>query len=506
MKVLVRADASTRIGTGHVIRCLTIAKVLRDVDAEVLFVSRNDPGNLIEFTRQQGFNVAVIEHTKIVDELSDAMFTKKIAESFFPDWIIIDNYHIDVEWETILKKVTPKVLAIDDIGRNHNCTVLLNQSLLPETDDSECKDKSKYNYRRLLGPKYALLGAEYALLRKTLCPRSGIIGRLLIFFGGSDVSNETLKVVDALQTAELESLDVDVVVGVNHPNPNGIYERLKDHPKAKIHRGLPTLAELMVHADLAIGAGGTTSWERAALGLPALVAIVAENQKAQSLALQSAGAHKVLGSVEHKPGSGEWHAAICALLNAPEQVREMSVNAMRLTDGLGAKRVVRTLLANKNVGACLRAAKSDDERLLLQWANDPVVRQNSFAKKLISPAEHADWFRTKLADPMTSIFIGEEILGLPFGQIRFDFNSEQHEATISISIDNTLRGLGLAQEMLSKALELQIIRKRTKWLVAETLKANTYSARLFLNCGFVESSPRRIGSRCFVYQVRQYLN
>ena len=313
MTVVIRVDASVAIGTGHVMRCLTLAKALRAGGSTVQFVCRAHEGNLCDHVVENGFDVCRLPAPTQneaglgrddyaawlgVRQHTDAEQTLACRRPDDPraDWLIVDHYALDATWENQVRDLAVHTLVIDDIAnRPHICELLLDQNLNrspPERYRSLVPEHS----RLLLGPRYALLRAEFAAMAKGTRLRSGQVERLLIFFGGTDQSGETLKSCRAVAAVAPNDVAVDVVVGTANPRREDIAGFCRTDARFRYHCQISNMAELIGDADLAIGAGGTTAWERTFLGLPTITIAVAENQVDGSEALAAQGAIRYLGT------------------------------------------------------------------------------------------------------------------------------------------------------------------------------------------------------------------
>lgn len=316
MKAIFRADASIQMGTGHIMRCLTLADELKENGAEILFICRELPGNLIELIEKKGFKVYrlafrqldVTENTQTkatkshahllgVSWQNDAEETKTILQQIGSPvpWLIVDHYALDIHWETQMRRFVNKILVIDDLAdRAHDCDILLDQNLYVEMDSRYIGLLPDY-CKQLLGPCYALLRPEFRELRKRLRKRDEHVRRILIFFGGSDPTNETLKALEAVQKLNCPDITIDVIVGGSNPHREEIKAFCEQISNAMYHCQVENMAEFMADADLAIGAGGVTMWERCYLGLPTIVSIIAPNQSETVHATASKGAVWNLG-------------------------------------------------------------------------------------------------------------------------------------------------------------------------------------------------------------------
>jgi len=351
------------MGSGHMMRCLTLAEVLHENGATVTFVSRKHTGNLNHLISKKGFQVLELPQPESsgdetskkptngddyqawlgVAEEQDAEETIRAIEPDQPDWLIVDHYSLGENWEKQLRPYIKKIMVIDDLAdRQHDCDFLLNQNYSKKNSE-RYQGMLPQSATVFLGPKYAILRNEYAEVRKTLRKRNGTVERSLIFFGASDPGNLTELAIEALSSPVLEAVFLDVVIGVNHPNRNEILAQCETRGRAQSHTALPHLANLMAKADLCIGAGGSTTWERLCLGLPTIVVSTGANQVSTSSALGEDGYIEYLG--ENSPLLSEVLAQkILQLASSPRKLVRQSVAGQELVDGMGTQRVCYNLL------------------------------------------------------------------------------------------------------------------------------------------------------------------
>ncbi len=366
MKIVFRADASRHIGTGHVVRCLSLADELqaRGVGVTSHFVCRMHDGNMFAAIRQRGYGVTELPADPSfpypVAEAADARLahadwlgsswkqdadqTRDAIEAIQPDLLVIDHYAIDIHWENLLRPHVGKIMVIDDLAdRRHTCDFLLDQNWFGDETPHRYCGTIPDQCVVMLGPGYALLKTEYALLRAQMPPRTGKTERILVFMGGSDPTNETGKVLQALMRPELAHLQADIVIGINHPDPQGIRSQAAARPATQVHSGLPSLAQWMTRADLMISAGGSTSWERMCLGLPAIVISIAANQTVTNTAMHAAGYIDFLGE-SPRVNADMIADAIIRCIHEPQKLQQMSKMGQNLVPGTGARRVCDLLL------------------------------------------------------------------------------------------------------------------------------------------------------------------
>jgi UDP-2,4-diacetamido-2,4,6-trideoxy-beta-L-altropyranose hydrolase len=194
---------------------------------------------------------------------------------------------------------------------------------------------------QLLGPAHALLRPEFADARTALGPRDGSVRRVLVFFGASDLANDTLKALQAIAEAA-PALAVDAVIGVNNPHRDAIRAAAAGMADVRCH-DFADMAVLMSAADLYIGAAGTTTWERCCLGLPSLVLGIGASQLSAIADLHRAGATQVLGASESVSAT-ELAGALRDALAEPTRLAAYSAASMAMVDGRGAQTCCELLI------------------------------------------------------------------------------------------------------------------------------------------------------------------
>ncbi len=504
MRVAFRADASREIGTGHVMRCMTLATALRDRGADVSFVCREHPGHLCALLETRGFAVSRLpvapspswngaepSHAGWLGASwpDDAAATHAALDEGkgAVDWLVVDHYALDHRWERELKARAAQIMVIDDLAdRAHDCALILDQNLVPEMD-GRYDGLVPESCGRLTGPQYALLQPEYAELHDRTPPRRGPVRRVLVYFGGADQANVTGRALSALGSLRVPHLAVDVVVRAGMT--------LADFPEARVvcdvvlHDSLPSLAPLMAQADLSIGAAGGTTWERLCLGLPALVVSLAENQRSVASALHDRGLVRWLGDETQVTSAVIADALRAAVDQGVDE--QWSRRCRETVDGRGVSRVCAVLTASADMPLLLRSAGAADEALLLAWANDRVTRRNAFAPDQISPSVHHEWYQARLGDAAgCRIYVAETDGAVPVGQVRFDRVGKAWR--ISYLIASPFRGRRLGARVLDAAVERHRAIVGPAPLVAEVKPANTASRRVFHALGFSEIERRDV--------------
>ena len=506
MKVVFRVDASTRMGIGHLMRCLTLAESLRERGAQLRFICREHTGSLIALLQQKAIPVTVLTVTVVNDitdsddyaawlgvtQAEDAEQTIEALNSEKPDWLVVDHYGLDVEWERGLRPHVNNLLVIDDLAnRRHDCDVLLDQNYSAK-GEQRYADLVTNTCKLLVGPRYALLRPEYRAYRKTLGARDGHVKRVLVFFGGTDPQNVTGMTLEALSHPELKHLDVDVVVGVNNPHRSSIEQQVLHRQHATMYESRPHLADLMAQADISLGAGGATTWERMCLGLPTVAVAIAENQSPAAEAL--AAKHLIIYAGKTSAiSANNLSKEIIALISNASRLTALSEQNELTVDGFGALRIREVMLPTDIAHIRLRVACQEDVVTYFNWANDPEVRKNAIHTAPIPWLTHKEWFAKRLKDPNSLMYV-MEAAGLPVGQIRFE--REGDEARIDYHLDSIARGRGWGSRLIVLGADLMQEIKPVR-LRAEVKAGNESSAAVFLRMGFTETTSTLGGARAF---------
>jgi len=346
MRVVIRTDSSSRVGTGHLMRCLALADRLKKKGATVFFICRELPGNQIGLIVEKGYKVIILPFDRrfrpddskrdiylrwlgsTID--NDVRQTLKVLpEGKRIDWLVVDHYALDESWEKRMRPYVGRIMVIDDLAdRQHDCDLLLDQNLYPD-QNTRYDNLVPDNCEKLLGVKYALFREEFLDLAGKLPEKNGRIKKLLVFFGGVDGTNETGKTVKALKQLNKPDLEVDIIIGAACPHQEDIRQATVDLPGVTLHGRVANMAEMLAGADLAIGAGGMTTWERCFMGLPSMVIILAENQEAMTETADERGVLWNLGW-HHQVTSEDIAGTLDWLMRNPEMVREVGLRARQL--------------------------------------------------------------------------------------------------------------------------------------------------------------------------------
>lgn len=503
-RVVFRCDASHYLGAGHIARCYSLAKVLEKYGAKIIFIVSQQEGNLFGWLNKyfQVFEIPFVSNEgkpSYEAQLDDSLATySSLCCSQYVDinWIVVDHYKLDFIWQAdILDRFkglgsNPKLLVIDDLAdRLHFSDMLLDQNFLGISTYSRYDYLVPKSCRLLLSPTYAILSPEYSSSR--LCARErSDVRRILVSFGGSDSLNLTAKALSILSLPDFSCIKVDVVLGAQAQNYGEISELVENRPLTYLHQSLSTLAPLMLESDLAIGAGGTTTWERACLGLPTIVISTASNQYEIAKALSDHQYITFLGDASHLSSIDLFNTLRSYCTNSSN----LRKNGFGLTDGFGGERVAFSM-SNlfPQVSLSLKQADNFDEHMLLFWRNDRQSRANSFDTSIINESSHKNWFLKSLQNPNRLILIATLPSGCPIGYIRFDkiwsSKSSHWYAHVSFALDKSARGKQLSSQMLEKGIYYM----KANWsevfgVVAEVKPNNLASNACFARSGFLLNS------------------
>ena len=351
LKVVFRVDASLAMATGHVMRCLTLAQVLKENGADVEFICRKHKGSLIDKIQSNGFYVHALEvlaeietdnklthsHWLGATQQQDAGACIDIFKVKKADWLIVDHYALDNQWQKRLKPYYEKLMVIDDLAdRKHQCDVLLDQNFGRSSQDY--KDLVPTSANLLMGPEYALLRPEFEKYRQYSLNRrkDEKFKKLLVNMGGTDTDNITGKVIERLQITKLpKDVEITIVMGKMAPHLSSVITSVNKLPyRSEVKVDVDNMAELMANADIAIGSSGATTWERCCLGLPTIQLIAAYNQEFIARKLNKINAIKLV----------EINDVVENLENFQYWMKSTGESASKVTNGSGIKGVLECLV------------------------------------------------------------------------------------------------------------------------------------------------------------------
>lgn len=499
-RVLIRADAGDRIGHGHLGRCATLARELIRLGADVTLVV----GERLGATEAIATRASSLEPLTVVtipvpggadddvqaagpvwrraDQERDAALSRAAVAGGGPDVVVIDHYRLDATWESAFRSAGARVLVIDDLAdRRHDCDALVDMGVRddPEQDYATLVDAGA---TRLFGPRYAVIDPAYAVAgaRTEQERRQSGRARMVVAFGGSGSSQLSAAVLAAADCDRLRDLDVEVVV----PRPlrldDPLAVALSQRSDVVVHQSPDGLTAILSGADLAVGAGGVTTWERLAAGVPSIVITTASNQEPSTQRLASDGLLLHLGSAEDVDPM-RLRDAIIRLVEDASQRARMRAAGCALVDADGARRVAIAALETSTGVTRLRPASPSDALALLGLTNDPEVRRQSFTGRPVALDDHLAWFDQQLEDPRRALFV-LEVGAVIVGQIRFSPADDGLE--LSYSLDAAVRGRGLAAGLISEGCRQVRAHGESGIIVARTRSQNAASRRALVRAGF----------------------
>lgn len=500
MRIVIRADASVTIGSGHVVRCLTLAAQLAEGGDTVAFVCRQLPESLAERIEAAGHRLHRLATPAIapgdrnahgdwlgVPWQDDARDTAAaIAALGGADWLVVDHYALDEQWESRLRSHAGRIMVIDDLAdRYHDCDLLVDHNVAAEPR-ARYEGLLPSSALCLAGPRFALLRPEWAALRAGLALMNEAAGhaprRVLVSYGGTDPTGETAKAIEALARVSFP-VEADVVIGTANPQRQRIEALVAQHPFATLTLDTPRLAELAAAADLALGAAGGSALERCCVGLPSVLTVCGANQAPGSAALAAFGAALNLGDADTVTVA-RLHAVLEGLAACPDLLAHMSQQALALCDGQGARRVVQRMRA---LDLRLRSATTDDCDVMWDWRNHPDNRRHARHPEPIVLSQHREWFAATLADRRRLLLVAEDAAG-PAGVLRFDLDGEAalaSTAEVSIYLVPARHGQGLGSVLLELGQQwLAQHYPSVQAIEAEVLEANAASMAIFFEAGY----------------------
>lgn len=463
MKVVIRTDASVYIGSGHVMRCLVLAHALKKKGCCVEFVSRPQLGDLVSFIRTKGF--VVHELRQPLDGLGPAhtedyaawlqVSWQEDAQNFLTligraDLVVVDHYGIGQDWEKVIKsELACGLFVIDDLVRSHCAELLLDQTLSRQIDEyKNCCPKAVV----LAGCNYALIKPDFTHYRERSLDDVKEEGshNVLITMGGIDQPNATLRVLGVFDKQETQRPHVTVLLGSKAPHYSSVKSFCERNSSWVTHiEFVENMAELMSKHSVAIGAAGSTSWERACLGIPSIIIPLAENQHTicENLVKSEAAICVELDEIEDK---------LCSSLGflLSQWFRYRSAN-LSLCDGLGTQRVMHEIEVQFDKKRCgqlsVRNALAKDLTKVFELQCKPETRRYAINSNTPSWDEHRDWMEGKLKSDQDYFYILEwrdsvtKIVDV--GVVRLDRARNAHYV-ISIFIDPKYHGKGIARQAL----------------------------------------------------------
>ncbi len=481
-RMIARTDVTTDIGTGHLMRCRSLAQRLKDFGVSTEFLMAQCPEELRRTLTDEGF--AFVSVNCAPGSVEDADFTAKACTE--ADWIIVDGYHFNGSYQKALKSAGMQVLFIDDFVHceDYDADIVLNQNIYARS--SMYRDRARHS-KILTGPSYALLRTEFTEKRPDDRRVPGVAKNILVTLGGSDKNNLTARVVRALDSSRFKNLEVRVVVGAINQNSEEIIRICAESKKKmKVFVNIDNMAEMMGWADLAISAGGTTAYELAFTTTPSVMLVSAQNQRLNAAEFCRRGFTQIVGD-PLRIADDELVERIEGVISSSDTRKAMVARLKGVVDGHGPERVLMNM---EGASIWMRRAENEDSKMMLRWANDDETRRMSYTTSRISWKMHAAWFDARLKDPSCLLLVGMDRSDSPLGSARIE--SRGKRGSLSLTIDPRHRGKGHGSRMISMACRMGANILGLRGFDAFLKKINTPSRRAFEKSGFKLKSSEMI--------------
>jgi UDP-2,4-diacetamido-2,4,6-trideoxy-beta-L-altropyranose hydrolase len=484
--ILIRADATKEIGTGHLARTMALAHAWKRRGGRAVFLVHTDIQPILGRIRESGFGLVSVEQPfPCRDDLE--LTVAKARQGQDAKWIVVDGYHFTPNYQSALKQTSKKLLVIDDFNHQplYHADVLLNQNSDAKRLDYHCDPGTVL----LLGPRFALLREEFLYPQERRTAEPEVAHRILITMGGADPANATEKVLRGLFALGDPDLEVRVILGPSNPYGDHLRKTLEEAPfTVELLGNVQDMRSCMIWADFVITAGGSTCLELARLGISFLIVVVAENQALLSTELEKSGAAQILGRVTDLTPA-DVAQAVLSFQKDREKRAAFSHRGPQLVDGLGASRVAESMEPTE---LKLRSAEERDCEWVWRVSNDPVVREASFSTNTIPLELHRAWFADQIKSPNHAFYVGTNQHDAPVGQIRFAI--EHGEAEVSLSLCQEFRTLGLGWRLIQMGSGRVMEEKGVRKVRARIKKENLVSFRSFERAGYrPEGEDRQIG-------------
>jgi UDP-2,4-diacetamido-2,4,6-trideoxy-beta-L-altropyranose hydrolase len=338
--LLIRADANAQMGTGHVMRCLALAQAWQASSGRALFALSTTTPALENRLRGEGADVTHLSAPP--GSAHDAAKTVALGQEVGAAWVVLDGYQFDASYQQAIGEAGLRLLFIDDWGHasHYYADVVLNQNI--HADESLYASREPHT-RLLLGTRYVLLRREFWEWHDWERETPDVARKVLVTMGGTDPANVTLEVVNALHQIALDGLEVVVVIGGGNPHYEVLRTAIQGAPfPIRLARDVTNMPELMAWAEVAVSAGGSTCWELAFMGLPAVILVLAENQRPIAERLDARGIGINLGWGTDPPAS-HIAAALSELVYSRSHRQQAVLAGRALVDGSGGRRVADAL-------------------------------------------------------------------------------------------------------------------------------------------------------------------
>ena len=517
MKVIFRVDACLKMGTGHVMRCLTLAQVLKENGADAEFICRRHKGNLIDKIRSNGFIVhelGLFEETEVdtslahshwlgatqrqdADDCVDILKTEKL------DWLIVDHYALDEQWQKRLKPYYEKLMVIDDLAdRKHQCDILLDQTFGRQQEDYLAFTTK--GCELLLGSQYALLRPEFAKWRSYSIERRSHseFKQLLINMGGVDVNNVTENVLDELKLCNLPNdMNITVVMGGSAPHLESVKSKAITLPyKTEVKVDVGNMAEVMANSDIAIGAAGATTWERCCLGLPTIQFVIAKNQLFSAETLAHHNIVKLAKEIKE---------TTYLLESSSEWMKSVGSAALEICDGMGSYKVFNKMTDYRiilekfgEVNLCNYINLNENDKILaLSMRNHPEIKKWMHNQDSIPNETHCEFVKS-LENKIDRRYYLVKQNNIIIGSINFSEINLYNSVEFGIYTNPFLQLKGAGRLLESAASQYAFIELNVKIIKLEVFSDNERAIHFYNKCGFELIDTKKVNHKNIMYMEK----
>ena len=449
-RLLIRADAGPKTGTGHVMRCLALGQSWQRMGGQVTLLTSSLPARLVMRIQSEQFELCILP-SACTHEEEMATFNDLIARQQ-PDWVVLDGYRFDDEYQEQICLDGARLLVVDDYGHaNHAwADAIFNQNVYAETEDYE---RRKRNQDVIAGMDYVLIRDEFHSTDSLETnPRQIALGhakRILVTFGGADPHNTTRDVIQTLECCAAKGTNLDVIVGPCNPHFDSLKAAAKQSSLSiRFHTNVDRMASLFQRSDLAITAAGSTCYELCHAGVPMIAIPIASNQDEIAQCLHHKGAALQLRPEELNQPHGQ--DAIRRLIRQPKTRQSMSLIGRQLVDGRGASRLARRLCSHLYR---FRKAEAKDAAMLLDWQNDSEIKATRFGTSPNAPSRRPEELPGKPGETHPVHWIIENGAGRPVGQILLE-SLELNRTAMAINLVPSIRGRGIGTSLIEAGCRL----------------------------------------------------
>ena len=473
-RILFRADGGKTIGLGHIVRCLALADMLK-TKFEIIFVLQDTAKDVIDLIESKDYSTISIPF--IVDYTMDNQNFNKYIQS--NDIVVLDGYHFKTDYQKAIKNKGCKLVVIDDLHAWHQVAdLIINHANTAKISDYSVEEYTKF----ALGLDYVLLRSEF--LNSTKKPRKlSKVKSVFISMGAADIHNVTQKFTEVL--LEISGIEqINLMLSPINPNLVSIKKLANQYPeRIKLHFNISAnqLVELLENCDLSICPASSISLESSSIGIPIISGYTAENQLDNLAGLTEQKIILNFGNLVTLSKEA-LKDKIEIAMNQPKLLNELIHNQHKIIDGKSPERLMGLFENFNKTQLHFRFAKNEDVDLYFDWANDEIVRQNSFKQEPINYENHVKWFHSKVDSNSSYLYLFLNMNNEAVGQVRIEKSSE--ETIIGISIDKNHRGKSLGVEMLQQASSNFFETNPREIINAYIKQENIASYMIFQKAGF----------------------